>query len=59
LRRRFTKDELIASFRPVREINTKLFERDYLLLLDYFSSAALPPVNAASVDVSAGAEYIK
>ncbi len=28
-------------------------------MLDYFSSAALPPVNAASVDMSAGAEYIK
>jgi hypothetical protein len=36
-----------------------LFEKDYLEILDYFSSAALPPVNAASVDTSAGVEYIK
>jgi hypothetical protein len=43
----------------VREINTTLFEKDYLDFLDIFSSASLAPENAMTLDTSAGAEYIK
>ena len=43
----------------MREINTKLFEKDYLDILDYFSNAALPPENPVFIDASAGVEYNK
>ena len=43
----------------MREINTKLFEKDYLSMLEIFSSASQAPVNLATADTSAGADYIK
>jgi hypothetical protein len=39
----------------VREINTKLFEKDYLDFLDYFSNAALQPENPVLLDTTTSA----
>lgn len=51
---------MLTKYKPTRIINTRLFEKDYLDLLDtVFSSAAQPPENATTADPSAGAAYIK
>ena len=43
----------------MREINTSLFERDYLSIIsEVFSSASAPPENATNADKSAGADYV-
>ena len=51
---------MLEKFKAARIINTRLFERDYLDLLDtVFSSASQAPENATTADVSAGASTIK
>jgi len=49
----------LVRFKASREINTKLFEKDYLSMLEFFSSASQAPINLENADSSAGADYLK
>ncbi len=43
---------MVSKYYPIREINTKLFEKDYIDMIEFFSSAPLPPVNVKIGDTS-------
>ena len=50
----------MSKFKTARTLNTRLFERDYLSMLDtVFSAAALPPVFLSNADDSQGRKYVE